>query len=97
MIAALHVSLARQRITPEEFARMANLILRYGPIPPFKADPAKLVALTSADKKKRSGRRAFVLATGIGRTLVAYDVTDAELIAATNAMLTDMRTYSRPE
>jgi len=96
-IAALHVSLSRARITPEDFARTANLILRYGPIPPFKADPAKLVALTSADKKKRSGRRAFVLATGIGRTLVAYDVTDAELIAATNAMLTDMRTYSRPE
>jgi 3-dehydroquinate synthase len=86
-IAALHLSLARALITPEDFARMANLILRYGPIPPFKADPAKLVALTSSDKKKRSGRRAFVLATGIGRTEVAYDVTDAELLSATNAML----------
>ena len=97
MIAALHVSLARQRITPEEFARMANLILRYGPIPPFKiaatlqASSARLVALTSADKKKRSGRRAFVLATGIGRTAVAYDVTDAELLAATMAMLKTMQ------
>ena len=91
MIAALHVSLNRALITPEEFARMANLILRYGPITSFKADPAKLVALTSADKKKRSGRRAFVLATGIGRTEVAYDVTDAELLAATNAMLKTMR------
>jgi 3-dehydroquinate synthase len=90
-IAALHVSLARQRVKPADFARMANLILRYGPIPPFKADPAKLVALTSADKKKRSGRRAFVLATGIGRTEVAYDVTDAELLAATKAMLKTMQ------
>ena len=89
-IAALHVSLNRALITPEEFARMANLILRYGPIPTFKADPARLVALTSADKKKRSGRRAFVLATGIGRTEVAYDVTDAELLAATEAMLATM-------
>ena len=92
-IAALHLSLNRALITPEDFARMANLILRYGPIPPFKiaatpqAAAAKLVALTSADKKKRSGRRAFVLATGIGRTEVAYDVTDAELLAATHAML----------
>ncbi len=94
-IAALHLSLNRGRITPEEFARMANLILRYGPIPPFKADPAKLVSLTSADKKKRSGRRAFVLATGIGRTEVVYDVTDAELLAATRAMLTDMRASER--
>jgi 3-dehydroquinate synthase len=90
-IAALHLSLNRSLITPEEFACMANLILRYGPIPPFKAKPAKLVALTSADKKKRSGRRAFVLSTGIGRTEVAYDVTDAELLAATTAMLKTMQ------
>jgi 3-dehydroquinate synthase len=89
-IAALHVSLNRGRITHEEFARMANLILRYGPIPPFKADPAKLVALTSGDKKKRSGRRAFVLTTGIGSTEIAYDVTDAELLVATKAMLNTM-------
>jgi 3-dehydroquinate synthase len=92
-IAALHVSLNRGRITHEEFARMANLILRYGPIPLFRADPAKLVALTSGDKKKRSGRRAFVLTTGIGVTEIAYDVTDAELFAATKAMLTDMRQH----
>ena len=95
MIAALHLSLARQRITHDDFARMANLILRYGPIPPFKADHAKLVALTSADKKKRSGRRAFVLATGIGRTEVAHDVTDAELLAATQAMLNTMQQVER--
>ena len=90
-IAALHVSLNRGRISHEEFARMANLILRYGPIPPFKADPAKLVALTSGDKKKRSGRRAFVLTTGIGTTEIAYDVTDAELLTATKAMLAQMK------
>jgi len=97
MIAALHLSLNRALITPEDFARMANLILRYGPIPPFKiaatpqASAARLVALTSADKKKRSGRRAFVLATGIGRTEVVYDVTDAELLAATQSMLATMQ------
>ena len=90
-IAALHVSLNRSRITYEEFARMANLILRYGPVPPFKADPAKLVALTSGDKKKRSGRRAFVLTTGVGTTEIAYDVTDAELLTAAQAILSDMR------
>jgi 3-dehydroquinate synthase len=90
-IAALHVSLNRGRITHEEFARMANLILRYGPIPPFRADPAKLVALTSGDKKRRSGRRAFVLTTGIGQTEIAYDVTDPELLAATQSMLADLK------
>jgi len=94
-IAALHLSLTRARITHEEFARMANLILRYGPVPPFRADPAKLVALTGGDKKRRSGRRAFVLATGIGSTEIVYDVTNTELLAATNAMLADMRGYTR--
>ncbi len=96
-IAALHVSLNRGRISHEEFARMANLILRYGPIPPFTVAPtaeaaaAKLVGLTSGDKKKRSGRRAFVLTTGIGSTEISYDVTDQELLTATTAMLADMR------
>ncbi|HEV2647493.1 MAG TPA: 3-dehydroquinate synthase [Acidobacteriaceae bacterium] len=96
-IAALHVSLKRGCITHEEFARMANLILRYGPVPPFKiaatprAAALKLVSLTSGDKKRRSGRRAFVLTTGVGQTAIAYDVTDAELEDATLAMLLDMR------
>jgi 3-dehydroquinate synthase len=96
-IAALHVSLNRGRISHEDFARMANLILRYGPIPSFKvaatprASAERLVALTSGDKKKRSGRRAFVLTTGIGRTEIAYDVTDTELLAATTAMLSIMK------
>jgi 3-dehydroquinate synthase len=69
---------------------MAALILRYGPIPPFKANPEKLVALTYGDKKKRSGRRAYVLTTGIGQTEIAYDVTDAELLTATKAMFNTM-------
>ncbi|MGD0798514.1 MAG: 3-dehydroquinate synthase [Acidobacteriaceae bacterium] len=97
MIAALHVSLARRAITQRDHDRMAALILRYGPIPPFKiaasphAAAQKLVALTSADKKVRSGRRAFVLTTGIGSTAIAHDVTDPELLTATRAMFTTMR------
>jgi 3-dehydroquinate synthase len=90
-IAALHVSLARRRITQQQFDRMAACILRYGPIPPFKADPQKLVALTYGDKKKRSGRRAFVLTTGIGSTEIAYDVADEELLTATRAMFQTMK------
>jgi 3-dehydroquinate synthase len=95
-IAALHVSLNRSLISPEDFARMANLILRYGPIPSFRiaatpqAAAQKLVALTAADKKTRSGRRAFVLTTGIGRTQIAYDVSDPELLTATQSMLEAM-------
>ena len=90
MIAALHLSLARRRITQQQFDRMTACILRYGPIPPFKAAPEKLVTLTYGDKKKRSGRRAFVLATGIGTTEIAYDVSDEELLTATRAMFQTM-------
>jgi 3-dehydroquinate synthase len=90
-IAALHLSLARGTITSEQFARMANLILAYGPLPRFRADAKQLVALTAADKKARSGKRAFILATGIGSTEIVFDVTDQELLTAAQAMLADVR------
>ncbi len=91
-IAALHLSLARGAITQDQFARMANLILAYGPLPRFSATPEKLVALTASDKKTRSGRRAFVLSKGLGETEIVFDATDAELLAAASSMLADMRT-----
>jgi 3-dehydroquinate synthase len=94
-IAALNVALARKTIKPKEAERITKLILRYGPLPPFKATAEKLVALTSRDKKNRSGIRSFVLHTAIGTTEIVRDVTEPELLAATNAMLTLMRTASR--
>jgi 3-dehydroquinate synthase len=90
-IAALHLSLARGAIDQEKFARMANLILAYGPLPRFKASAEQLVKLTASDKKTRSGKRAFVLATGIGSTQIVFDVTDEQLHVAAAAMLADMR------
>jgi 3-dehydroquinate synthase len=90
-IAATHVSLARGAVTQQQADRIIALILRYGPLPAFKAKAEKLVALTSSDKKTRSGRRAYVLAKGIGATEIVYDVTDAELVVAANEMLTLMK------
>jgi len=92
MIAALYVGLNRETITPAQFARIANLVLAYGPIPGFRATAERVVALTASDKKTRSGRRAFVLPTGIGSTEIVFDVSNEELTAATQAMLDDMRT-----
>ena len=90
-IAALHLSLARGFLTHEEFARMANLILAFGPLPRFKATAEALVALTASDKKKRGARRAFVLSSGIGSAEIVYDVTDEALTAAAQSMLSDMK------
>jgi 3-dehydroquinate synthase len=90
-IAALHVALSRATITQKLFDRMSTLIHQYGPLPKFTAHPEKLVALTASDKKRRSGRRAFVLPTNIGATEIVYDVTDPELLTATKSMLETMR------
>jgi len=94
-IAALYVGLGRGTISEDEFARMANLILAYGPLPRFKAKAERLVELTAADKKTRSGRRAYVLPTGIGKVEVVYDVTDTELVVATEKMLDDMKRLTK--
>lgn len=93
-IAALNVALGRRMITGQQAERITGLILRYGPLPAFKADAAKLVALTSSDKKTRSGVRSFVLPSGIGTTQIVKDVTDAELLAATESMLLLMRAHT---
>jgi 3-dehydroquinate synthase len=94
-IAALNVARNRQAIDPKQASRIEALILRYGPLPRFKATAAKLVALTSRDKKNRSGTRSFVLPTAIGKTEIVRDVTDDELLAATEAMLALMMRNSQ--
>jgi 3-dehydroquinate synthase len=96
MIAALNVARNRKVIDPKHANHIESLILHYGPLPPFKATAAKLVALTSRDKKNRSGKRSFVLPTGIGATEIVHDVTDNELEAATKSMLTLMRQRLTP-
>jgi len=92
-IAATYVSLHRGTLSQNNSERIIALILRHGPLPKFTAKAEKLVALTSSDKKTRSGRRAFVLADGIGSTEIVYDVTDTELMAAANEMLALMQSH----
>jgi 3-dehydroquinate synthase len=91
MIAALNVARNRKAIDLKQANRIESLILRYGPLPPFKVTAEKLVALTSRDKKNRSGTRSFVLPTSVGTTKIVRDVTNDELLAATKSMLTLMR------
>jgi 3-dehydroquinate synthase len=93
-IAALNVAVARKTIPRKDADRITQLILRYGPLPPFKATAEKLVALTSRDKKNRSGIRSFVLPTAIGKTEIVRNVTERELLAATEAMLILVRQHT---
>lgn len=87
MVAALYLARQRGTISSRQMERMESLIHLYGPLPPLKLRPAKLVAATAADKKNIGGVRRFVLPIGIGDAGVVEDVTPAELEAAARYML----------
>ena len=82
MLAALQIALARKTVGPDQAERIEKTIRAYGPLPPFRATPAKLLAAAGRDKKNRAGTRRFILPKGIGNAIVVEDVTDAELNSA---------------
>ena len=81
MIAAVDVARARGDLDERAADRIVQLIERAGPRPPvadLSADAC--VVATRRDKKVVAGTLHFVLAEGIGRTRVANDVTELELL-----------------
>jgi 3-dehydroquinate synthase len=86
MIAALHLSLARKLIAAEAVRRYTALILAFQPPPLPALRAARLLQAASGDKKNRAGVRRFVLLEGLGKAVVVDDVTDAEVVAAIDAM-----------
>jgi 3-dehydroquinate synthase len=91
MIAATSIAAARGTVTPAEAARINAVIRFYGPLKPFTADPAQLVALTANDKKNRSGTRSFILPVGIGDATVVRDITESELLTAATTITTEAK------
>ena len=91
MIAALHLAVRRGTVTARQGERMEELVHSYGPLPPFRANAAKLAAATGSDKKNAGGVRRFVLPIGIGDAGVVEDVAPDELEAAAKYMLTQAR------
>jgi 3-dehydroquinate synthase len=91
MLAALQIALARQTVTGAQAQRIEQTILAYGPLPPFRSTPARLLAAAGRDKKNRAGTRRFILPKGIGNAIVVEDVTDAELHTAIDWLLTRAR------
>lgn len=90
-IAATHLALARGTLSAKDGDRIIRLILRYGPLRGFRANAEKLVALTSRDKKNRSGSLSFILPVAIGEVEIVRDVTEAELHSASAEMLSLMK------
>jgi 3-dehydroquinate synthase len=89
MLAAVSIARQRKLVNATEAERMERVIRTYGPMHPFRADAAELVALTAKDKKNRSGTRSFVLPVGIGDAIVVKDVTEAELLDAATDLITE--------
>jgi 3-dehydroquinate synthase len=95
MIAALYLARQRGTISAAQCDRLEKFVHLYGPLPPLKLRPAKLIAATGSDKKNVGGVRRFVLPIGIGDAGVVEDVTSAELESAVNHMLTRAQITSR--
>jgi len=87
MLAAAAIAKRRGLITIPEHDRIERVIITYGPLKRFEADPAELVTLTAKDKKNRSGTRSFVLPRGIGDAVVVKDVTVEELTYTAERMM----------
>jgi 3-dehydroquinate synthase len=87
MLAAAAIAKRRSLITVPEHDRIERVVITYGPLKRFHADPARLVALTAKDKKNRSGTRSFVLPLGIGDAAVVNNVTVEELTFTAERMV----------
>jgi 3-dehydroquinate synthase len=87
MLAATAIAKRRSLVTVAEHDRIERVIVTYGPLKRFEADPDHLVALTAKDKKNRGGNRSFVLPRGIGDAVVVKDVTVDELTFTAQRMM----------
>lgn len=87
MIAAIRLAVTRSALSIADAQRMERLIHCFGPLPRFPATAKRLLDLTSADKKNRTGTRNFVLPVKIGKSIVVTDVATEELFEAIENLL----------
>jgi 3-dehydroquinate synthase len=94
-LAALHIAHRRGMLPPQDAVRIEALIQRATDLPAFHTRPERLVALTAADKKNRSGMLRFILPTGIGTVVIVNDVSHAELLAAAEHIVAEANAAAR--
>ncbi len=80
MVAVSRISVSRGLMTGEELARLTSLLERFRlPVEiPADMDKETVMEHMKRDKKVQDGRIHFVLARGIGETVIADDVTGRE-------------------
>jgi 3-dehydroquinate synthase len=80
MIAAARLAVEKGMLSPGDEERIARLIARVGPLPPWAPVPAaQLIDAMQADKKTRAGRLRFVLPEGIGAVRCGVEVEEEML------------------
>jgi 3-dehydroquinate synthase len=89
MLAALHISRMRGMLPDKDAVRIEQTIHAYGPLPRFRARVPDLLTAAGHDKKNKGGTRRFVLADRIGNAVVVENVTDTEMIAAIERILSE--------
>lgn len=80
MLVAADLGVARGVFPAEDRDALTSLIMKMGPLPPVAdLDAALVVEAAGRDKKVVDGTLHFVLPAAIGRTVIATDVSAAEL------------------
>lgn len=84
MLLAMNISVIRGLSNEKDYARLKKHFDKIGmPSSPrainYKFDPAKLIEHCYHDKKAKDGGLTFILAKGIGNTVIADDIKEAEL------------------
>lgn len=83
MLAALSLGVQRGVTPASAYARVADLIASFGPLPPLADLSVKeILAVVGRDKKVVNGTLHFVVATALGETAELTDVTEKELKSA---------------
>jgi 3-dehydroquinate synthase len=91
MLAALHLSVERNALSPAKSKHIQDLLFRLGPFSHFRASAWALLERTAADKKHLQTAHRFVLPIAIGQAVVVEDVSQQELLAAIESMLRAMK------
>ncbi|MBI4479513.1 MAG: 3-dehydroquinate synthase [Acidobacteria bacterium] len=76
MLAATRLAVGQKLLAPSEAARIATLVVAYGPVPTFGTlRPAALGPHLGVDKKVRDGQIYFVLPRKIGDVVISGGIT----------------------
>ncbi|MCC7416820.1 MAG: 3-dehydroquinate synthase [Acidobacteria bacterium] len=87
MLVAARLAAARGALSEDDCQAIAGLVASLGPLPPIgDISAAQILDAMRHDKKVLAGRLHFVLATAIGATAIADDVTERELTSALTAI-----------